>query len=67
LEQSMRSADVGSNYELVRRLDPYVDPAVVDRDELRRQVEAGIQQALPELVPYRETIVSLFADYRDVH
>ncbi|MFJ8209175.1 LamG-like jellyroll fold domain-containing protein [Streptomyces sp. NPDC096033] len=67
LEQTMRSADVGSNYELVRRLDPYVDPAVVDREELRRQVEAGIRQALPELVPYRETIVSLFADYRDVH
>ncbi|WP_424216213.1 LamG-like jellyroll fold domain-containing protein (plasmid) [Streptomyces sp. BI20] len=64
LEKAMRTADVASNYELVRRLDPYVDPAVTDRDELRRQVETGIRQALPDLAPHRETIVNLFADYR---
>ncbi|MGW2601549.1 hypothetical protein [Streptomyces klenkii] len=49
----MKSADIGTNYELVRRLDPYVDPAVVDADELRRQVERGIRQALPELISRR--------------
>ncbi|MFJ5546808.1 LamG-like jellyroll fold domain-containing protein [Streptomyces sp. NPDC093225] len=67
LEKAMRGADIGSNFELVRRLDPYVDPAVVKREELRRQVEAGIRQALPDLVVHKDTIVSLFADYRNVH
>ncbi|OXM58604.1 hypothetical protein CFP71_01690 [Amycolatopsis thailandensis] len=66
LEKAMHTADIGSNYELVRRLEPYVDRSVADRAELHRQVAAAIGRVLPELAPHTKVIADLFADYLDV-
>ncbi|MFC9249811.1 LamG-like jellyroll fold domain-containing protein [Amycolatopsis thailandensis] len=66
LEKAMRKADIGSNYELVRRLEPYVDPSVADRRELRKQVSAAISRILPGLASHAEVIADLFADYNQV-
>ncbi|MGW2397388.1 LamG-like jellyroll fold domain-containing protein [Kitasatospora sp. NPDC001664] len=66
VEKAMRSADVGSNYELLRRLEPYVDRAVADRDELAEQVEAAIDLEVPALGPYAGTITEFFAAYYGV-
>ncbi|AUG82115.1 hypothetical protein CFP65_7541 [Kitasatospora sp. MMS16-BH015] len=63
LEQAMRSVDVGSNYELLRRLEPHVDPAVTDRDGLAEQVAAAIELELPGLSAHVETITEYFAAY----
>lgn len=63
LEKAMRGADVASNYELVRRLEPFVDPAVRSRDELTRQVREAITVHLPELAGYTDQISSFYADF----
>ncbi len=63
LEKAMRTIDVGSNYELLRRLEPYVDPSVPDRDKLAAQVEAAISAQLPALGAHSATITEFFAGY----
>ncbi|MFJ3876950.1 LamG-like jellyroll fold domain-containing protein [Streptomyces sp. NPDC090077] len=63
LEKAMRGADVASNYELVRRLEPFIDPAVRSRDELTRQIRDAITVHLPELAGYTDRISSFYADF----
>ncbi|WP_411129153.1 LamG-like jellyroll fold domain-containing protein [Streptomyces sp. x-19] len=63
LEKDMRSVDLSSNYELVRRLEPYVDPAAQDLGELSRQVRDALDLHLPELTPHTEQITQFMADY----
>lgn len=63
LEKDMRKVDVSSNYELLRRLEPYVDPSVPDRDTLATQVEAAITAQLPALSAHTATITDFFAGY----
>ncbi|MFJ7206080.1 LamG-like jellyroll fold domain-containing protein [Streptomyces sp. NPDC098789] len=63
LEKAMRAADVASNYELVRRIDPFVDPAVQDRTELTRQVRTAIDVHLPELAGHTDQITDFYADF----
>ncbi|MFG2298548.1 LamG-like jellyroll fold domain-containing protein [Streptomyces sp. NPDC048603] len=66
LEKAMRGADVASNYELVRRLEPFIDPAVRSRDELTRQVRDAISANLPELAGHADQISSFYADFYGV-
>ncbi|MCB5908210.1 LamG-like jellyroll fold domain-containing protein [Streptomyces pinistramenti] len=63
LETTLHSADISSNYELIRRLEPYVDPAVQDRSELTRQIRDTLARELPELTPHTATITDFYADY----
>ncbi|MEU2835000.1 LamG-like jellyroll fold domain-containing protein [Streptomyces lavendulae] len=66
LEKAMRAADVASNYELVRRIDPFIDPAVKDRDELTRQIRTAIGVNLPELARHTEQITEVYADFHGI-
>ncbi|MFI0980180.1 LamG-like jellyroll fold domain-containing protein [Streptomyces sp. NPDC021093] len=63
LEKAMREANVASNFELVRKLEPYVDRAVRSRSELAVRVRDAIKTHLPELTPHSETIEKFFGDY----
>ncbi|WP_158634300.1 LamG-like jellyroll fold domain-containing protein [Amycolatopsis sp. WAC 04197] len=66
LEKAMLTADIGSDYELVRRIEPYIDPALTDRRELREQVGAAIDRVLPELASQKEVVADLFATYHQL-
>ncbi|MFJ2744426.1 LamG-like jellyroll fold domain-containing protein [Streptomyces sp. NPDC087440] len=63
LQRAMRAADVSSNFELVRRLEPYVDRAVRSRSELAAKVRDAIKVHLPELTPHSAAIEKFFGDY----
>ncbi|MFD8478157.1 hypothetical protein [Kitasatospora sp. NPDC059673] len=63
LEKAMRAVDISSSFELVRRLEPYVDPAAQDTGELARQVREAITLHLPELTDHTDQITRFMADY----
>ncbi|MGX8906129.1 LamG-like jellyroll fold domain-containing protein [Streptomyces netropsis] len=66
LERTMRQLDVESNYELVRRLDPYVKGAATGRAELSRAVRDALATHLPELSPHAEEVTGFLAQYYGV-
>ncbi|MBO0653807.1 hypothetical protein J1792_13765 [Streptomyces triculaminicus] len=66
LEQAMRQLDVESNYELVRRLDPYVKGAATSAAELSAAVRAALAAHLPELVPHADQVIGFLAQYYGV-
>ncbi|MGK5543598.1 LamG-like jellyroll fold domain-containing protein [Streptomyces sp. URMC 127] len=66
LERTMRELDLDSNYELVRRLDPYVKAAATSRTELADAVRAALRAHLPELQPHAEEVVAFLAQYYGV-
>ena len=66
LEKAMVAVDVGSNYELLRRLEPYIDPSVTDRTRLAAQVERAIALTLPALGPHAAVITEFFAGYHGI-
>ncbi|MFI1170059.1 LamG-like jellyroll fold domain-containing protein [Streptomyces melanogenes] len=66
LERAMRQLDVESNYELVRRLDPYVKSAATGRAELATAVHSALAAHLPELVAHGEEVTEFLAQYYGV-
>ncbi|MEH6374564.1 LamG domain-containing protein [Streptomyces sp. KLMMK] len=66
LERTMRRLDVESNYELVRRLDPYVKGAATGRAELAGAVRSALAAHLPELSPHAEEVIGFLAQYYGV-
>ncbi|MEX2980369.1 LamG-like jellyroll fold domain-containing protein [Streptomyces sp. C36] len=66
LERAMRQLDVESNYELVRRLDPYVKGAATSAAELSAAVRAALAAHLPELVPHADQVTGFLAQYYGV-
>ncbi|GHG52084.1 LamG-like jellyroll fold domain-containing protein [Streptomyces griseocarneus] len=66
LEQAMRQLDVESNYELVRRLDPYVRGAATSAAELSAAVRTALAAHLPELVPHADQVIGFLAQYYGV-
>ncbi|MFH8786666.1 LamG-like jellyroll fold domain-containing protein [Streptomyces roseoverticillatus] len=66
LEKAMRQLDVESNYELVRRLDPYVKGAATGLQELSEAVRAALATHLPELSPHAEHVTGFLAQYYGV-
>ncbi|MFJ9614004.1 LamG-like jellyroll fold domain-containing protein [Streptomyces noursei] len=66
LERTMRELDVESNYELIRRLDPYVKAAATGRDELAEAVCTALSAHLPELLPHAEEVTGFLAQYYGV-
>ncbi len=62
----MRQLDVESNYELVRRLDPYVKGAATGRAELAEAVRTALAAHLPELSPHAEEVIGFLAQYYGV-
>ncbi|ARF53258.1 hypothetical protein B1H19_02945 [Streptomyces gilvosporeus] len=66
LERTMRELDLDSNYELVRRLDPYVRAAATGRTELTGAVRTALGTYLPELQPHAEDVIAFLAQYYGV-
>ncbi|GGZ36378.1 hypothetical protein GCM10010387_33050 [Streptomyces inusitatus] len=66
LEQELIRADIASNYELVRRLDPYVRQATGSTTLLAEAVRAALTAHLPQLLPHEAAIRRFLADYYDV-
>lgn len=66
LEQTMRRLDVESNYELIRRLDPYVKGAATGLPELSAAVRTALAAHLPDLIPHAETVTGFLAQYYGV-
>ncbi|MFE0042518.1 LamG-like jellyroll fold domain-containing protein [Streptomyces albireticuli] len=66
LERAMRQLDVESNYELVRRLDPYVKGAATGLPELAAAVRAALATHLPELSPHADHVIGFLAQYYGV-
>ncbi|MFI5617836.1 LamG-like jellyroll fold domain-containing protein [Streptomyces sp. NPDC051567] len=66
LEQKMRTIDIASNYELIRRLDPYVSTATSSQARLADATRTALTEHLPQLLPYALEITLLLAEYYDV-
>lgn len=66
LEQSMHAIDIASNYELIRRLDPYVRTAATSMARLADATTTALARQLPELIPHTIDITQLLADYYGV-
>ncbi|MCX4694786.1 LamG-like jellyroll fold domain-containing protein [Streptomyces sp. NBC_01408] len=66
LERAMHRLDVESNYELVRRLDPYVKGAATSLPELSGAVRTALATHLPELTPHADHVTGFLAQYYGV-
>ncbi|PSJ26649.1 hypothetical protein B7P34_21870 [Streptosporangium nondiastaticum] len=66
LERTMRELDLESNYELVRRLDPYVKTSATGRGELAGAVRTALSAHLPQLAPHAEEVIEFLAQYYGV-
>ncbi|MFJ6619638.1 LamG-like jellyroll fold domain-containing protein [Kitasatospora sp. NPDC091335] len=66
LEQDLIRADIASNYELVRRLDPYVRHASGSTTALAEAVRAALATHLPQILPHEEAVRRFLADYYGV-
>ncbi|MEU1283600.1 LamG-like jellyroll fold domain-containing protein [Kitasatospora sp. NPDC005856] len=66
LQRAMRELDLESNYELVRRLDPYVKAAATGRSELADAVRTALSVHLPQLTPHAEEVIGFLARYYGV-
>ncbi|WP_329558840.1 LamG domain-containing protein [Streptomyces uncialis] len=66
LEQKMRTIDVASNYELIRRLDPYVSTFTSSQSQLADATRTALTEHLPQLLPYALEISLLLSEYYDV-
>ncbi|MEU1310553.1 LamG-like jellyroll fold domain-containing protein [Streptomyces cinnamoneus] len=66
VERTMRELDLESNYELVRRLDPYVKASATGRDALAEAVRTALATRLPELLPHAEEVIDFLAQYYGV-
>nr|WP_316528253.1 helix-turn-helix domain-containing protein [Kitasatospora sp. K002] len=62
----LRELDLESNYELVRRLDPYVKAAATSRTELAGAVRTSLAAHLPQLVPHADEVIEFLAQYYGV-
>ncbi|KOV39011.1 hypothetical protein ADK60_01295 [Streptomyces sp. XY431] len=63
LEQDLIRADIASNYELVRRLDPYVRQATATSTALAAATRAALSTHLPHLLAHEEVITRFLTDY----
>ncbi|MFG2845924.1 LamG-like jellyroll fold domain-containing protein [Kitasatospora sp. NPDC048296] len=66
LQRAMRELDLESNYELVRRLDPYVKASATGRTELADAVRTALSTHLPQLAPHTEEVIEFLAQYYGV-
>ncbi|MFF7637493.1 LamG-like jellyroll fold domain-containing protein [Kitasatospora sp. NPDC008050] len=63
LDRSMAQEDISSNYELIRRIDPYVRDHTADRGELEVAVKEALTTHLPGLLPHTAQVADYFALY----
>ncbi|MFI6515402.1 LamG-like jellyroll fold domain-containing protein [Spirillospora sp. NPDC050679] len=63
LEKAMRAENIDSNYELIKRLEPYVRTATTGTGELGTATRAALAAHLPELLPHATDITNYLARY----
>ncbi|MEW1552306.1 LamG domain-containing protein, partial [Streptomyces tsukubensis] len=63
LAKDLRTIDIPSNYELIRRLDPYVSPAATTLASLTDATRAALTAHLPALTPHTLEIAQFLAAY----
>ncbi|MFI1004293.1 LamG-like jellyroll fold domain-containing protein [Streptomyces galbus] len=63
LEKAMRAENIDSNYELIRRLEPYVRPAATSTAALATATREALAAHLPELVPHAIEIIDYLTRY----
>ncbi|MEU3598821.1 LamG domain-containing protein [Streptomyces sp. NPDC006798] len=66
LEKALRAVDVPSNYELIRRLDPYVSTAIASASELAAATRTALATHLPQLLPHEVEITKFLVNYYGV-
>lgn len=66
VEGTLRSVDIQSNYELIRRLDPYIRTATDSTADLADATRTALAAHLPQLLPHATEIIGFFADYYGV-
>ncbi|MFF8729504.1 hypothetical protein ACF073_23845 [Streptomyces sp. NPDC015171] len=66
LEKAMRQIDVESNYELIRRLDPYVKGAATSLPELAEATRSALAAHMPDLLPHTADVTGFLAQYYGV-
>ncbi|WP_244291088.1 LamG domain-containing protein [Streptomyces subrutilus] len=66
LDKAMRAENIDSNYELIRRLEPYVRTATKSASELAAATRSALTAHLPELVPHAADIIDYLAQYYSV-
>ncbi|MEV6684377.1 LamG domain-containing protein [Streptomyces sp. NPDC051130] len=63
LEMAMRAENIDSNYELIRRLEPYVRPAATSAAALAATTRDTLAAQLPELLPHSAEIIDYLSRY----
>ncbi|WP_405918703.1 LamG-like jellyroll fold domain-containing protein [Streptomyces longwoodensis] len=63
LEKAMRAENIDSNYELIKRLEPYVRPAATSSAGLAAATRDALATQLPELVPHAPEIIDYLTRY----
>ncbi len=65
-EERLRAANIDSNWELIKRLEPFVKTKTSDYGEFKAAVEEAIQRVLPELEPAKADILRYMSLYYQV-
>ncbi len=63
LEKAMRAENIDSNYELIKRLEPYVRPAATSSAALATATRDTLAAQLPELLPHSAEIITYLGRY----
>ncbi|MFE2273327.1 LamG-like jellyroll fold domain-containing protein [Streptomyces lavendulae] len=63
LEKAMRAENIDSNYELIKRLEPYVRPAATTTGALATATREALATQLPELLPHATEIIDYLTRY----
>ncbi|MFJ3926737.1 LamG-like jellyroll fold domain-containing protein [Streptomyces sp. NPDC090022] len=63
LEKAMRAENIDSNYELIKRLEPYVRRAATSTGSLAAATRDVLAAQLPELVPHAPEIIDYLTRY----
>jgi hypothetical protein len=66
VEKEMANIDIASNWELIRRLEPMAGGRGQSISEMRVKVENAMKMTMPSLLPYKESIIGLMADYLSI-
>ncbi|MFE3072518.1 LamG-like jellyroll fold domain-containing protein [Streptomyces sp. NPDC059247] len=59
----LKELDIPSNYELIRRLDPYVRTATTSQAHLATATRTALTAHLPQLLPHADSIITFLTDY----
>ncbi|MFJ5881761.1 LamG-like jellyroll fold domain-containing protein [Kitasatospora cineracea] len=63
LERAMRTENIASNYELIKRLEPYVRSAATSSANLAAVTRDALAAQLPELLPHAAEITEYLGHY----